>query len=64
MPAVVVEQHVRDRRRIRRVAAAQIEIRKTIVIHIAEVQTHRHEDAFEARFGRHIAKLAIPQIMK
>ena len=59
----VMQQHIGQQSGIGRFSGAEINIGIAVVIHIAEIRTHWHEDFVQPGFLRHIAKGAVTQIV-
>ena len=59
-PPSLRNKHVGDERAIGWVSRAQVDIQKSVVIHIAEICAHGHKNLFEAYLLGYIVKGSVP----
>ena len=59
---LVEQQDVGEQRGIRGTSRAEIHIRITVVVHIAEVRPHRHEDLIEPGLFGHVPESTVPKV--
>ena len=60
---LIVQQDVGQHGRVAGIAGAEINVEVSVVVDVAEVCAHGHEDAIETDFGGDIAKLAVAKIL-
>src|SRR5690349_23497 len=57
-----MRKHIRRQRTIRGTAGAQINIQESVIVDVAEVGSHGHEDLVKPDFGGDVAKTAVSQV--
>ncbi len=59
---LVPQQHIGEQRGIRRISRAEIDIRITVVVHVAEVGPHGHEDLVQPGLFGHVLESPVSQV--
>src|SRR5262249_19640235 len=60
--AVVPQQYIRKQRTVRRAARSEVHVEKAVVVDVAEVGGHRHEDLVEANLRRDVLECSVPEV--
>ena len=60
---VIAKQHVGNQRPIRGVSGAEVNIQKAVVVHVAEVRAHGHEDLVQPDLCGHVLERAVPHVL-
>jgi hypothetical protein len=60
---LIVEHDIREKRAIRWIAGSHVDVRISIVVQIAEVTAHGHENFIQPGLPGHVAERSVTQVL-